>query len=423
MTLTTPRSRRLTGAALLAAVALATSAAAAMASVDPGTPDKDIHIGKDNDNASNPFIQPPGVAAPQHMNDTDLLFGRGNADLLVGGKGGDTLLGGAGPDILVGGPDRGGDRRDDVLVSDDGDDVAVWSPGDGNDIVDGNAGTDTLVVGPVLTTAGGGMPSHARISMIDAVGATVICCTPTYALRLAEIAAQDWPVDHLKNGPVRILIVAGEPGGSIPATRRRIEESWGARVIDHHGLTEIGPVSFECWESPGFLHLNEGEYICEVRDPVTGEETVDGQPGELVITNLGRTASPNIRYRTGDIVVRRREPCGCGRTWARLEGGILARADDMINIRGVNVYPAGIESVVREMVEVVEFRSIVSRIGAMRALRMEIELAPGADGTALASRLAADLRDVLGLSIPVKVVAPGTLPRFEMKASRFVVEE
>ena len=270
---------------------------------------------------------------------------------------------------------------------------------------------------------GGGMPSHARISMIDAVGATVICCTPTYALRLAEIAAQDWPADHLKNGPVRMLIVAGEPGGSIPATRRRIEESWGARVIDHHGLTEIGPVSFECWESPGFLHLNEGEYICEVRDPVTGEETVDGQPGELVITNLGRTASPNIRYRTGDIVVRRREPCGCGRTWARLEGGILARADDMINIRGVNVYPAGIESVVRQMAEVVEFRSIVSRSGAMRALRMEIELTPGAEGTALAGRLAADLRDVLGLSIPVNVVAAGTLPRFEMKASRFVVEE
>ena len=270
---------------------------------------------------------------------------------------------------------------------------------------------------------GGGMPSHARISMIDAVGATVICCTPTYALRLAEIAAQDWPADHLKNGPVRMLIVAGEPGGSIPATRRRIEESWGARVIDHHGLTEIGPVSFECWESPGFLHLNEGEYICEVRDPVTGEETVDGQPGELVITNLGRTASPNIRYRTGDIVVRRREPCGCGRTWARLEGGILARADDMINIRGVNVYPAGIESVVRQMAEVVEFRSIVSRSGAMRALRMEIELVPGAEGTPIASRLAADLRDVLGLSIPVNVVAAGTLPRFEMKASRFVVEE
>ena len=269
---------------------------------------------------------------------------------------------------------------------------------------------------------GGGMPSHARLSMIEAVEASIICCTPTYALRLAEIAAHDWPAGHLQRSSVRMIIVAGEPGGSIPATRRRIEESWGARVIDHHGLTEVGPVSFECWESPGFLHLNEGEYICEVLDPVTGTETPDGQPGELVITNLGRTASPNLRYRTGDIVVRRRETCVCGRTWARLEGGILARADDMINIRGVNVYPAGIEAIVREIPDVIEFRSIVSRAGAMRALRMEIEIDGTADAVAIAGRLTADLRDGLGLSVPVHVVEPGALPRFEMKANRFIVE-
>jgi phenylacetate-CoA ligase len=269
---------------------------------------------------------------------------------------------------------------------------------------------------------GGGMPSHARLSMIDAVAATVVCCTPTYALRLAEIAAHDWPAGHLARGPVRMLIVAGEPGGSIPATRRRIEESWGARVIDHHGLTEIGPVSFECWESPGYLHLNEGEYICEVIDPVTGGESPDGEPGELVITNLGRIASPNIRYRTGDIVVRRRGVCVCGRTWARLEGGILARADDMVNIRGVNVYPAGIEAIVRDIAEVVEFRSIVSRGGTMRTLRMEIEVVGGVDSASIASRLTASLRDGLGLSVPVQIVDAGTLPRFEMKATRFVVE-
>ena len=269
---------------------------------------------------------------------------------------------------------------------------------------------------------GGGMPSHTRLAMIDAVGATVVCCTPTYALRLAEIAAQDWPAGHLQQGPVRMLIVAGEPGGSIPATRRRIEESWGARVIDHHGLTEIGPVSFECWEAPGFLHLNEGEFICEVRDPVTGAEVDDGQPGELLLTNLGRIASPNIRYRSGDIVVRRRQRCVCGRTWARLDGGILARADDMVNIRGVNVYPAGIEAVVRTVPEVVEFRSTVSRPGALRSLRMEIEVSTGADAVAVAARVAADLRDALGLTVPIQVVPAGSLPRFEMKASRFVVE-
>ena len=108
----------------------------------------------------------------------------------------------------------------------------------------------------------------------------------------------------LAESTVRVLIVAGEPGGSIPATRARIEQSWGARVIDHHGLTEVGPLSFECWEAPGFLHVNEGEFICEVLDPQTGAEAAYGQPGELVVTNLGRTASPVIRYRTGDVVVK-----------------------------------------------------------------------------------------------------------------------
>jgi phenylacetate-CoA ligase len=269
---------------------------------------------------------------------------------------------------------------------------------------------------------GGGMSSQIRLSMIETIGATIVCCTPTYALRLAEIAEHERR-RPLSEGTVRMLIVAGEPGGSIPATRERIERSWGARVIDHHGLTEVGPVSFECWEAPGSLHINEAEFIAEVLDLRTGEEVDDGQTGELVLTNLGRTASPVIRYRTGDLVVRRSEPCACGRTWARLQGGILGRADDMVNIRGVNVYPVGIESVVRRLPEVVEFRSVVSRQGSMRSLRLEIEVAPEfEDSNAVASRVAYHLREALGLSVNVQVVESGTLPRFEMKANRFVVE-
>ena len=269
---------------------------------------------------------------------------------------------------------------------------------------------------------GGGMSSMIRLAMIESVGATVVCCTPTYALRLAEIASQERPAHPLAQGRVRLLIVAGEPGGSIPATRERIESQWGARVIDHHGLTEVGPVSFECWESPGFLHLNEAEYVCEVLDPATGREVPDGEAGELVITNLGRTASPVIRYRTGDIVVRRAGPCPCGRTWARLEGGIRARADDMINIRGVNVYPAAIESVVHRFPDVTAFRSIVSTSAPMPSFRVEIELAPGGDAAAAATGIAHQLREALGLTVPVSVVDTGRLPRFEMKSLRFVVE-
>ena len=140
------------------------------------------------------------------------------------------------------------------------------------------------------------------------------------------------------------------------------------------------------------------------------------------MTNLGRLASPVIRYRTGDVVVRRTDPCACGRTFARLEGGILTRSDDMVNVRGVNVYPAAIESVVREFPDVVEFRPVVTRAGALRHLSVEVEVAAGSRAPTSRCGWRQRFREALGLTTPVAVVAPGTLPRFEMKARRFVVE-
>jgi len=276
-----------------------------------------------------------------------------------------------------------------------------------------------------LCVPGGGMSTRVRLGLLEATSATVICCTPTYALHMAETAAEESPAAlPLARSSVRVVIVAGEPGGSIPATRDRIERAWGARVIDHHGLTEVGPISFECWESPGFLHLNEGRFLCEVLDPETLAAVPDGQRGELVVTSLGRTASPVVRYRTGDIVVRRSDRCACGRTWARLQGGILARADDMINVRGVNIYPAAIEAVVRRFPEVVEFRTTVSLGGTLRSLAVELEPSPRTpDAARLAAKVADQLRQALGLSVPVKLVDSMTLPRFEMKARRFVIED
>jgi phenylacetate-CoA ligase len=273
-----------------------------------------------------------------------------------------------------------------------------------------------------LCVPGGGMSSPMRLKLRTSVEATVVCCTPTYALHLVEVAEAEGV--SLRDSSVRVLIVAGEPGGSIPATRKRIEQAWGARVIDHHGLTEVGPVSFECWEAPGFLHLNEGRFLCEVLDPVTLQPVPDGTRGELVVTSLGRSASPVLRYRTRDVVVRRSEPCPCGRSSARLEGGILARDDDMVNVRGVNVYPAAIEAVLREFHEIVEFRSTVSRSHEMRALSLEIEPVAGlGDGAALAAAVGKSLREALGLNVPVRTVEPMSLPRFEMKARRFVLED
>ena len=269
----------------------------------------------------------------------------------------------------------------------------------------------------------GGLSSQARLGMVDTLKPTVVCCTPTYALRLIEVANElGGGAGDLSKSSVRVLILAGEAGASIASTRERIERGWGARVIDHHGLTEVGPVSFECWESPGSVHVNEAAYIVEVIDPASGRPVEDGERGELVITNLGRSASPLIRYRTGDVVVRRTDPCACGRTFARLDGGILTRVDDMVNVRGVNVYPAAVESVVRRFAEVTEYRATVAQVGALRELSIELELGPGnVTPSDVEAKVGSALREALGLNTPVHVVETGTLPRFEMKARRFVI--
>ena len=271
----------------------------------------------------------------------------------------------------------------------------------------------------------GGMSSQVRLSMIETLQPTIICCTPTYALRLLEVAGEmRGGRANLSASSVRMLIVAGEAGGSIPSTRQRIEKGWGARVIDHHGLTEVGPISFECWEGPGSLHLNEAEYICEILEAGSDRKVADGERGELVVTNLGRTASPLIRYRTGDVVVRRSGPCACGRSLARIEGGILSRVDDMVNVRGVNVYPSAVESVVRRFGEVAEYRATVAKTGALCELSVEIELVSGIDGGSnVAALVTSALRESLGLTVPLRVVEANTLPRFEMKARRFVIRD
>lgn len=267
----------------------------------------------------------------------------------------------------------------------------------------------------------GGMTSGQRLALIEMLGPTVICCTPTYALRLLDVARTAKGEEHPSASGVRVIIVAGEPGGGIPATRQRIERGWGARVIDHHGLTEVGPIGFECLAAPGFIHVNEREFIAEVVDPHTDEPVADGVRGELVVTNLGRTASPVIRYRTRDLVVRTCAPCACGRTFARFAGGIVARADDMVSVRGVNVYPGAVESVLRAIDAIVEYRCTVRSEGSLSALSAEIECREGVDRAATATLARTRLREALGLTVLVTPVDTGALPRFEMKARRFVV--
>jgi phenylacetate-CoA ligase len=185
-------------------------------------------------------------------------------------------------------------------------------------------------------------------------------------------------------------------------------------------MTEMGAVSFECLDARGGVHVNEAEFIAEVIDPATGLAVADGQAGELVLTNLGRWGSPLIRYRTNDQVRMTRGKCKCGRWFARLEGGILGRLDDMFTVRGNNVFPAALEGVIRRFAEVAEFRVEVSDGAGLTEVRVEVEPVPSADGENLSKRVAQAIQDALNFRAEVQTVACGTLPRYEMKAKRFV---
>jgi phenylacetate-CoA ligase len=268
-----------------------------------------------------------------------------------------------------------------------------------------------------LAIPGGGMRSAARLHTILETSATVLCCTPTYAIRLAEVAAEEH-ID-LRASQVRTLIVAGEPGGSVPATRARISELWhGARVVDHHGMTEIGPVSYSCPRRPGVLHVIADSYIAEVIDPLTGQPLPRGVTGELVLTNLGRVGSPLIRYRTSDIVQAAVEDrCECGTRDLALNGGILGRTDDMLVVRGVNVYPSAVENILRGFESVGEYRVEVHNERTLPELSIQVEAVPD---SVLTHQLEAALTNAFALRIPVSLLPPGSLPRFEMKAQRWV---
>jgi phenylacetate-CoA ligase len=263
-----------------------------------------------------------------------------------------------------------------------------------------------------MTISGGAMTTEQRVAAIMDLGATVLCCTPTYALRLAETAAaMGVPIT---SSAIHTTIHAGEPGASIPATRETIEAAYRARCVDHSGMTELGPTGFSCSARDG-LHLIESEFVFEVRDPETGRLSADGT-GELVATNLGRWGSPLFRYRTGDRVVLSREPCACGSGFAKLTGGISGRMDDMITVRGVNLYPSQVEDIVRRHPEVVEFVIEHRRERQMDEVTLVVECA----GQAPVDQLHHELRLALGVRVAVREAAPGTLPRAELKAKRLV---
>ena len=275
--------------------------------------------------------------------------------------------------------------------------------------------SDALLDHGAMVVPGGGMSSEARLRMIFEQGCTLVCCTPTYALHLISVAEQR-SID-LRSCPVTRLIVAGEPGGSIPAIRSRIQEGWGATVIDHSGASEIGAWGFGCADGSG-LHVIETEFIaerlCFDDEHPEGRAATDGEPGELVLTGLGRYGGPAIRYRTGDIVKAYEShdhPC----RFLFLDGGVLGRSDDMIVVRGVNVFPSSVEAIVREFTPTAEFRIIVDKHGEMDTLNIDIELPD-----TCCNELAARFQSRLAMRVDVHPVQPNSLPRFEGKSKRLV---
>lgn len=272
-----------------------------------------------------------------------------------------------------------------------------------------------------LCFPGGGLSSVARIQTIIDQGITVICCTPTYALRLAQVAAENGI--EMARSHVTAIIVGGEYGGSDEGVIAKIESLWpGARVYDHHGMTEIGSVSYACPDRPGVLHVIESAYIAEVLNPSTDTPVSPGEVGELILTNLGRWGSPLLRYRTGDRV--RPEPrgkCVCGTLDLALGGGILGRSDDMVIIRGINVFPSSIDQILSDYDEILEYQVQIRETRGMHDLSLLLELKPAFSAESdVSDRVRVELRSSLTLNIPVEVVEPGTLPRFEMKAKRWI---
>ena len=262
---------------------------------------------------------------------------------------------------------------------------------------------------------GGGQGSEQRLRTILEHGAEYLFCTPTYARRLPEVAKQ-MGID-LSGHRVRKIIVAGETGGSSPAFRKQVSDAWGNElsVYDHYGMTEVGPVAYEIPGGCGGLRILLDGYFPEVIDPSGEKPVLEGETGELVLTTLGRGGCPVFRYRTGDLVKASRGFDEKGNPTFDLIGGVLGRSDDMVVARGVNLYPSAVDAIVRRFPEVMEYQVRCEEKNSMLEVCMFAETSEEVAGA-----LEIALKEAFSLRIPVKLADPNSLPRFEMKATRWI---
>lgn len=275
-----------------------------------------------------------------------------------------------------------------------------------------------------LVIPGGAQTTENRVKQIVEMGVTTVCSTPTYALNLWQ-KARELGIDLANGSKVNKVILSGEPAGSIPAVKRQLEEAWGAKCGDTAGMTEVGTIMiFECSHQPGGTHIIEDHFIEEVINPATGEPVGYGELGERVVTSFGRGFIPVLRYRTKDMVMKvPAQTCNCGRTWDIYEGGIRGRWDDMKLIRGTNVYPRAVESIIREYPAIDEFQIYIWRSDHQDEITIKLELKPGSEGEwpTLQQQLAKDLSAAHeGLRFNLELMEYGKLPHFELKAKRLI---
>jgi phenylacetate-CoA ligase len=271
-----------------------------------------------------------------------------------------------------------------------------------------------------LSIAGGGWTTEQRIKFIEENYVSVLACTPSYSLHLARAAKEKGK--NLRNRPIKVLIHSGEPGAIVPYIRDRIEESYNARSFDYLGMTEVGAHSFQCDARSDALHVIESEFIVEVIDPISLKCVPNGEIGELTVTNLGRWDSPAIRFRTGDLVRVGRGKCDCGRTFCTLEGGILGRRDQMIVVRGINVYPELVGNIIGPFLrEGEEWQMVVEAPEGEPQISVKVELEPfRIEAKGLLRELSESLKLGLELSVNVIPVAPGAIERKGVKFKRLL---
>ena len=269
---------------------------------------------------------------------------------------------------------------------------------------------------------GGVLDTAARILKMQELKTTAMMGTPTYLLNMADVARNRLGISP-ENLPIERVTCAGEPGASIPTTKKRLEDAWGAKVFDHAGATEIGAWSYECLEQPGGLHVNEGLFLVEIEDLDTGALiTEPGVKGKMIITAFDRFAQPCIRFDSKDIIEWQKEPCPCGRTYRLIKGGVQGRSDDITKVKGVLLSPSAIEEVVRGFPELSnEYEATVERIGDNEKITLKIELVEGAQSNEkeILARLSNALRLNTNLGYTIQVHPLGSLPRYEVKARRF----